>query len=163
MTLEIILNSFIHVIIIILAEGILYFKILSKLQASALDSAVLNGFGDMLNEKQIELLLQLQNEQKYKNVVSTLIQQEKNFINFQNTKATNNFYKLIGIIFLIILLIIYYLEIVNDIRIDWLSIIISIILIFSLIVIYEVLLIFKTVLKMKFHQNAILSDVIQQL
>jgi len=163
MALDIILNSLIHIIIIILAEGILYFNILSKLQSSALDKAVSSGLINILNEKQIIILQELQNKQEYKNTVSTLIQQEKNFINFQNTKATNNFYKLVSGIFLVIILIVFYLEIVQNIRIEWLNIIISIVFIFIFISVYEVILIFQTILKMKFNEYAILSDIIQQL
>jgi hypothetical protein len=163
MALDIILSSLIHIIIIILAEGILYFNILSKLQSSALDKAVSSGLSNILNEKQIIILQELQNKQEYKNTVSTLIQQEKNFINFQNTKATNNFYKLVSGIFLVILLIVFYLEIVQNIRIEWLNIIISIVFIFIFISVYEVILIFQTILKMQFNEYAILSDIIQQL
>lgn len=163
--LSIIFTALIHITIVIYAEGILFLKVLSNIEISGIDKAIKLGLSNIINFNTINEYTSKAgpNDKLATNKsIGDFSQREKSYINYQNQLATNNFYKLIVGLVIILIVILYYLQFVKHEFVDWTHIVATVICIFVFIAIYELALIYSTILKMSYNEDSILLKILNK-
>jgi hypothetical protein len=163
--LSIIFTSLIHITIVIYAEGILFLKVLSKIEITALDHAIKSSLSNIINFNTInEYINKLNPTDKLtiNKIKNKFLEREESYINYQNQLATNNFYILIVGLVIALIIILYYLHFVKHENVDWVHIVSTVLCIFTLIAIYELALIFSTILKMSYNEDSILLKILNK-
>jgi hypothetical protein len=165
--LNIIFNSIIHILLVVFAEGILFFYILSEIEIKAIDNAIHDNLTKIIN---FDTIYEYKSLQKYPSTKATVDQiintqalNEKQFINFHNQKSFNNFYKLVVGLIVSLILIYYYIRYYKNTSIEWLHIIGVAVTIFVFIAIFELTIIFNSVLKLSHNEDSILLNIISKL
>lgn len=156
--LDILFSALIHISIIVLAEGLLFFHVLAKIETQVLDDVVSNTFNRIISP------YMMSSKQFINKIPVNTIEEitgEREFINYHNSIATNNFYKLMIGLAITISLMMYYMKFASGRDVVNLGHIAAVvILIFVFIAIYELVLIFTTVLKMDQNEQTVILKIL---
>jgi hypothetical protein len=166
MLVYILFSALLHILMVIFAEGVLFLGVLSNIELKALDGVIAKNFQKIVNAESMSSAYGKyipKGKVDINFLLSGNIEEEKQYINYQNQIAINNFYKILCGIIIAFILVYYYIRYYRLETINWGHSIGSVILIFIFIAVYELVLIFLTILKMKHNTDSILLEVINKM